>query len=167
MIEACEAIEQSEIAMERPSREKSSQNHRSIKRSAAINSIEPHKKQKSDGKHYCTEHGYNPTHSTEDCYTIKNRTKPTNHASKANKCIVSNQNLRKEINLLAKTPFKKKILEMYAFIIEREQAKLDGSKKPEKRRTNVASKSESDDEMLVQVICDPKEKFKKNATIKN
>jgi hypothetical protein len=34
-------------------------------------------------------------------------------------------------------------------VIKREQAKLDGSKKPEKRRKIVASKSESDDEMSV------------------
>ena len=64
MIEACEAIERSEIAVERPSREESSQSHRKIKRSAAKNSTEPQKKQKSDGKHYCSEHGYNPTHAT-------------------------------------------------------------------------------------------------------
>jgi hypothetical protein len=66
LIEACEAIEQSEIAVERPSREESSQNHRNIKRSAAKNSAETQKqkKQEGDGKHYCSEHGYNPTHST-------------------------------------------------------------------------------------------------------
>jgi hypothetical protein len=134
LIEACEAIEESEIAMERPSREESSQTHRNIKRSAAKNSTEPQKKQKSDGKHYCNEHGYNPTHATADCYTIKNWAKATNHAPKADKQRFSNQNLCKEINLLAKTSSKKKILEMYASIIKREQAKLDGSKKPEKRR---------------------------------
>jgi hypothetical protein len=78
LIEACEAIERSEIAVERPSREESSQSHRNIKRSAAKNSKEPQKqkKQHSDGKHYCSEHGYNPTHSTADCYTIKAQIKP-------------------------------------------------------------------------------------------
>jgi hypothetical protein len=40
LIEACEAIEQSEIAVERPFREESSQNHRNIKRSAAKNSTD-------------------------------------------------------------------------------------------------------------------------------
>jgi hypothetical protein len=64
LIEAFEAIERSEIAVEGPSREESSQSHRNIKRSAAKNSTEPQKKQKSDGKHYCSEHGYNRTHAT-------------------------------------------------------------------------------------------------------
>jgi hypothetical protein len=41
LIEACEAIEPSEIPVERPSREESSQSHRNIKRSAARNSTEP------------------------------------------------------------------------------------------------------------------------------
>jgi hypothetical protein len=74
--------------------------------------------------------------------------------------------LRKEINLLAKTSSKKKILEMYASVIKREQAKLDGSKKPEKRQKIVSTKSESDDEMSVQVICAPQKKSKKETTIK-
>jgi hypothetical protein len=138
--------------MERSSREESSQSHRNIKRSAAKNSTEPQKKQKSDDKDYCSEHGYNPTSSTADCFTIKNRTNATNHASMANKCSFFNQNLRKVINLLAKTSSKKKILEIYASVIKRAQVKLDGSKNPGKRRKNVASKSENYDEMSVQVI---------------
>jgi hypothetical protein len=77
----------------------------------------------------------------------------------------SNQNLRREINLLAKTSFKKKILEMYDSVIKREQAKLDGSKKLEKCRKIFAPKSESDDEMPVQLICAPQKKAKKKATI--
>jgi hypothetical protein len=75
LIDACEAIEQTEIAVERPSREESSQSCKNINRSAAKISTEPQKKQKSDGKHYCSEHGYNPIHATADCYTIKNRAK--------------------------------------------------------------------------------------------
>jgi hypothetical protein len=113
-------IERSEIAVERPSREESSKSHRNIKRLAATNSTEPHKKQKGDGKHYCSEHGYNPTHGKEDCYTPKSRAKATYHAPKSDKLSFSHQNLRKEINLLVKTSSKKKILEMYASVIKRE-----------------------------------------------
>jgi hypothetical protein len=36
---------------------------------------------------------------------------------------------------------------MYASVIKREQAELEGSKTPEKRRKIVAPESESDDEM--------------------
>jgi hypothetical protein len=149
--------------MERRSRVKSSQSHRNMKRSAAKSTTEPTKKQKSDDKHYCSEHGYNHTHSTADCYTLKNWAKATNHAPKAVKCSFSNQNLHKEINLLAKISSKKKILKMYAYVIKREQAKLEGNKKPEKLRNIVATKSESDDEKSAQVICAPKAKSKKKA----
>jgi hypothetical protein len=47
----------------------------------------------------------------------------------------------------------------------KEQAKLDGSKKPEKRRKIVAPENESDDEMLVQVICALQKKPQKKTTI--
>jgi hypothetical protein len=103
LIEACEAIQQSEVALERPSREESSKSHRNMKRLAARNSTEPQKKQKRDCRHYCSKHDYNSTHATEDCYTLRNRAKATNHAPKADKRSFSNQNLSKEINLLAKT----------------------------------------------------------------
>jgi hypothetical protein len=69
------------------------------------------------------------------------------------------------INLLARTSSKKKILEIYASIIKREQAKLDGSKKPKKSRKIVALQSESDDEMSVHVICAPQKKPKMKTTI--
>jgi hypothetical protein len=75
LIEACEAIERSEIAVERPSREESSQNHRNIKQSADKNSTEPQKqkKQHSDGKHYCSEHGYVSTPYSCNMRTAKNK----------------------------------------------------------------------------------------------
>jgi hypothetical protein len=64
---------------------KGCQSHRSIKSSAAKNSTEPSQKPKRENKHYCSEHGYNPTHITGDCYALKNRAKATNHAPKADK----------------------------------------------------------------------------------
>jgi hypothetical protein len=48
LIEACEAIERSEIAVERPSREESSQSHRNMNRSTAKNSTETQKKKKGE-----------------------------------------------------------------------------------------------------------------------
>jgi hypothetical protein len=54
---------------------------------------------------------------------------------------------------------------MYAPVIKIEQAKLDGSKKPKKRRKIVAPESESDDEMSVEVLCTPQKKPKKKTTI--
>ena len=88
-------------------------------------------------KHYCSEHGHNPTNSTADCWPLQNRAKTTNHVQK-DKRNFSNKNLRNEINLLSKTSSKKKTLDMYASVIKQEQAKLDGKKKPDKRRKTIA-----------------------------
>ena len=54
---------------------------------------------------------------------------------------------------------------MYASVIKREQAKLHGSKNPEKRPKMVQADSESDDEMSVQVICAPQKKSKEKTTV--
>jgi hypothetical protein len=48
---------------------------------------------------------------------------------------------------------------MYASVMKREQAKLDGSKKPEKCRKIVPLESENIDEMSVHVICAPQKKI--------
>jgi hypothetical protein len=70
-------------------------------------------------KHYFTEHGQSPTHSTADCWTIKNRTKTKLPILKEKKSS-SNQNLRNDINLPSNQSSKKKILEMLASVIRRE-----------------------------------------------
>ena len=147
--------------MDKPTKEESNQNHKFVKRSAARNSAEPNKKQKSVSKHYCTEHGQNPTHSTADFWTLKNRAKPKLPIQKEKKSF-SNKNLRNEINLLSKQSSKKKILEMYASVIRREQAKLE-EEKPQKRKKVTAPESDSndDDEMSVQFISAPKKKVVK------
>jgi hypothetical protein len=46
-----------------------------LKKVASRIGSHPAKKEKSVSKHYCTEHGQNPTHSTADCWTINNRAK--------------------------------------------------------------------------------------------
>jgi hypothetical protein len=105
-IETCEAIERSKISLEKASKEESSHNHKMVKRAATKSGAPPAKKQKSVSKHYCTEHGQNPTHSTSDCWTIKNRGKTQLPIQKEKKSF-SNQNLRNEINLLSKQSSKK------------------------------------------------------------
>jgi hypothetical protein len=112
-------IKQKKITLENPSKEESSKNHKMVKRSASKIGEHQAKKKRSVSKHYCSEHGRNPTHSTADCWTIKNRAKSQLPIQK-NKKSFSNQNLRNEINLLSKQLSKKKILEMYASVIRRE-----------------------------------------------
>ena len=67
--------------------------------------------------------------------------------------------------MLAKNSSKKKILEMYASVIQREQAKLKD--KPEKRKKTAPPASESEDEMSVQVISAPKKKVAKKVIRKD
>jgi hypothetical protein len=104
-------------------------------------------------KHYCTEHGQNPTHSTADCWKIKNRVKPQLPIQKEKKRFL-NQNLRNEINFFSKQSSKKKISEMYASVIKREQAKLE-DERPHKRKKVIAPESESDGKMSVKIISAP------------
>jgi hypothetical protein len=148
-----------------PSREESSQSHRKIKRSVAKNSTEPSKKKKINSKHYCSEHGYNPTHATADCYTLKNRAKATYHAPRADKRSFSNQKSPQ-----GDQPATQDIIheedsgDVCLYYQERASRVGWKKKKPEKCKKNVAPNSKSDDEMSVQVICAPKYTPKRKST---
>jgi hypothetical protein len=158
LIEACEAIERNELLLDKTkSKEDTSHSNKKAK-NYARSSSKPGEKQKqsSVAKHFCTEHGHNPTHSTADCWTLKNRSsKSSGFVPTKNKHSFSNKNLRKEINLLAKQSSKRKVLDMYATFIKKEQSKLD--KKSAKRQKT----SDSDDEMSVNVISPRKQKSSK------
>ncbi len=95
---------------------------------------------------YCTEHGKNPTHNTDNCYTIKNRAKKAS----GDNATLTKKSFRREINLLSKHKPKKKVLEMFALILSEERDKASKKKKDratsQKKRkatTVVASSSES------------------------
>ena len=151
LIEACEAIERNELVLETKSKEETSHSNKATKRSSAKASNKSGEKQQQsrNTKHYCSEHGNNPTHSTADCWTLKNCAKPSGQVFK-DKRTFSNKNLRKEINLLSKKSSKRKVLDMYASVIKREQSKLD--KKSNKRKKAIQPDSDSEDEMSVNVI---------------
>ena len=151
LIEACEAIERNELVLETKSKEETSHSNKATKRSSAKASNKSGEKQQQsrNTKHYCSEHGQNPTHSTADCWTLKNCAKPSGQVFK-DKRTFSNKNLRKEINLLSKKSSKRKVLDMYASVIKREQSKLD--KKSNKRKKAIQPDSDSEDEMSVNVI---------------
>ena len=151
LIEACEAIERNELVLETKSKEETSHSTKATKRSSAKASNKSGEKQQQsrNTKHYCSEHGNNPTHSTADCWTLKNCAKPSGQVFK-DKRTFSNKNLRKEINLLSKKSSKRKVLDMYASVIKREQSKLD--KKSNKRKKAIQPDSDSEDKMSVNVI---------------
>ena len=72
LIEACEAIERNEAVAESNNNKKGKKEK--PEKQKTENSGSGHKK--GDGKnksYFCTEHGTNSTHSTSDCWTIKDR----------------------------------------------------------------------------------------------
>ena len=167
LIEACEAIERNELVLETSkSKEETIHSNKTVKRISAIASNKPGEKQKhsSSKKHYCSEHGQNPNHSTADCWTLQNRAKPSGQVSK-DKRTFSNKHLRNEINLLAKQSSKKKVLDMYASVIKREQSKL--GKKSAKRKKADQPESDSEDKMSVNVISSQKRAVAKTSRKKS
>ena len=157
LIEACEAIERNEATADNTDNKKGKK--AKAEKPKNENSGSGHKK--GDGKHktyFCTEHGTNSTHSTSDCWTIKNRAARSDGSGGSKTTpparSFSNKTFRKEVNLLARSSSKRKVLESYATAIQREQNKL--AKKANKRKKSAQnSEGESDDDMSVEVIESP------------
>ena len=107
LIEACEAIERNEVA-EKP---KSSDANSNKKVKFDVSKVKHKSDQKGSARktasYYCTEHGKNSTHSTSDCRVLKHKTGSTDKDTKRS---FSNKAFRKEINLLAKNPVRRRSL---------------------------------------------------------
>ena len=72
---------------------------------------------------YCTAHGKNRIHNTDNCFTLKNKQQgSTQH--KTGKRTFTPKGLRHEINLLCNSMPKDKVLEQYMAVIQQEKAKL-------------------------------------------
>ena len=91
----------------------------------------------STDSYLCKECGHNPTHSTVNCYILKNRAKQeqgANGEGKAQAKPYSKRTFCKEVNTMARKAAKNGSLEMYATALKREQAKLDRKVKKTKKR---------------------------------
>jgi len=93
--------------------------------------------------YYCTEHGKNPTHNTEQCYVLKNKAAKTNGF---NGKTLTKQSFRREINMMSKKKSKKKVLEMFATVLQDEASKMAKSKKTKKNVKFDTSDSEESTE---------------------
>ena len=149
LIEACEAIERNEQVTKKEQEEKGNNNKK--RKGGKTKNASKVEGNSTVVKYFCKEHGYNSSHNTEDCFTLKNRAKKSAKVDVGNdkKRTFSNNALRKELNFLAKGSSKEKILEMYSNVIKKEQAKL---KKAAKKKKAPASDSESNDEMSINAI---------------
>ena len=138
LIEACEAIERNKDT-KAESNKTFEPNSKKSKIGKNKTSARHSGKKSSAGdepKHYCTEHGHNPSHDTSDCWTLQNRAKKSTAGHEGvKKRSFSNKAFCKEINFLAKKLSKAKVLELYATVVKREQAKL--AKKSSKKRKSA------------------------------
>ncbi len=84
------------------------------------------KKESSTATYVCTVHGNNKTHSTENCFTLKN--KQANTQKYSGKRTFTPKWLRQEIYILCQDVSKDKVLEQYMAVIQQEKAKLKKQK---------------------------------------
>ena len=99
-------------------------------------------KSKYAKSYYCSEHGKNPSHNTEQCYVVKNKAAKS---SGYNGKTLSSKSFRREINMMAKKTSKKKVLEMFATVIQREHSKIAKSKKSKTPKGVVEDSSDSEE----------------------
>ena len=147
LLRECEAIERNQAERHAETDKKKK------KAKDASTSAKSDKKTKfveSRPEKHCNECGKNFTHNTAQCWKIQKKNKAKSASSEDNKetkRTFSNKGFRKEINLMSKEKgnSKRKLLDMYADAIKREQAKL----KSKKSRDEI---TESESEMSVDAI---------------
>ena len=105
LIEACEAIERNESIADGGNDKKGKKGK--AEKHKTENSGSGHKKGDEKNKTYfCTEHGTNSTHSTSECWTIKNRAARSDGSGGSKTTpparSFSNKAFRKEVNFLAR-----------------------------------------------------------------
>ena len=174
LIEACEAIERNEVV----AKESQAKDETKSKPKGKFGKSKSHGKKGGektsaggDSKYYCSEHGNNPSHDTSDCWTLKNRANKAHVGRNSDKPKkFSNKGFRKEINFLAKNSSKKKVLDLYATAVKREQAKL-AKKIAKKREREQDMDTDSDSDASVMLMSEPrpvvKSSLKKKKKIKN
>jgi hypothetical protein len=106
------------------------------------------KKNNTTAKFHCTQHGQNPTHPMDKCYTLKNHARKAKGASSSG---LTKKSFRKEINILAKGRPRKKILEMFAIVLQQEHKKLAAKTPKKAKNTIIMDKSSNSDN----VVCRP------------
>ena len=129
LIIACEAIERSQgVEKEEKTGEATS---KKVKFAKKDGSNAKHEGKTKFMNFYCSFHKKNATHDSADCYTLKNKEK---NGSKPIKKTFSNKGLCQEINFLAQSSSKEKVLDMYLTCLNGEKAKLKKGKKNLKKQ---------------------------------
>jgi hypothetical protein len=118
-----------------------------IRKMMGLNIVMQHLRNDTTTKFYCTKHRQNPTHPTDKCYTLKNC---ADKAKGTSSLAFTKKSSRKEINILAKGRPRKKILEMFAIVLQQEHKKLAAktSKEPKKNKIILDESSNSSDQNI-------------------
>jgi hypothetical protein len=132
-----------------PSSKKNETKHKKKRKNENGSSKHPKGDCSDNKRFYCSEHGENPTHATAYCFTMKNHDK--SGLQGANRSF-SNKSFHKEVNFLTKKSSKKKVLDMYATAIKREQKKMQKQIAKRKPREVASSDSKSDSDVSLHNI---------------
>ena len=170
LIEACEAIERNEAVVPKSTKTVDTNNKQKKKNGKQHTNGQKNERTNSRSKYFCTEHGPNNSHGTSTCRVLQSKGQGSSSTQSKTRSF-SNKGFRKELNLLSQKSSKKKVLDLYASAVKREQAKL--AKKSAKRKaseSDLSSDGESDSEkslnMIAQPKTQPKSKSRKKKTTK-
>ena len=166
LIEACEAIERNNYVPEKTPQHDNHKRTNSGHIKSENKRNDEHKKINKKPLKHCSLHGQNTTHDSSECYALKNQAqKGMQQSSVAKTNSAQNftaRKFRKEINLLARKSSKKKVLELYACAVKREQQKLANKKKRGKsskcKADESSSDSDSDSNVSIHMITQPPKK---------
>jgi hypothetical protein len=157
LILECEAIERNESVKEKE-RKVDDNNNNKFKKNKFGNSAAraPKNERGGNGQFYCKNCGLNRTHVTSKCYFLNNQTQRTEKknlttgedASKKSRPF-SRRTFRKEVNTLARKAGKKKVLNLYAAALKREQDKESKAKVAKRRAMETEDSSSSEDSVSV------------------
>lgn len=157
LIQHCEAIERNQPD---PKEDKKEVTHSKGKKPAKHARTGSSSFQKKEPPFNCTQHGKNFTHNTANCYVLNNKAqKPTQ--TKTVK--FTKTGLRQEINFLARTQDKQKVLDMYMTVLNSEKTKLN-KRKVDKAEVPMDSDTDSENSiaLIEQVTKAKKQKLRKN-----
>ena len=168
LIKACEAIERNNLVPEKKKTQQDNNHNNSNKNSHAGNKKAGNKNERkrlnSKPLKHCTVHGHNASHDSSECYTLKNQTKPGGQIvdAKANSSqTFTAKRFRKEVNMLAQKSSKKKVLELYANAVKREQKKLENKKRGKSSKPTAeeaSSDSDEDSNISIHMVTRPTKK---------
>jgi hypothetical protein len=144
----CEAIERNEPKIHQKTNN-STVSGKTVthKKSHGVKFRSATQKSNTTAKFYCTEHGQNPSHPTDKCYTLKNHAEKARGASSSG---LTKKSFCKEINILAKGRPRKKVLEMFNVVLQQEHNKLAAKtpKKAKKIEIIIDESSDSENESM-------------------